>query len=138
MTSKILTVGVYDYFHYGHLRLFEQIKERYPDSCLIVAVHESECIKKYKPDANVFYSTAIRCEIVKSLRQVDEVITYQAVNDIVRKVDFDVFAVGEDQNHAGFLDAIAWCESHGKYVMRLKRTPNISSTEIKGSFEFRK
>lgn len=65
-----------------------------------MAVHESECIKKYKPDSNVFYSTAIRCEIVKSLRKVDEVITYQAVNDIVRKVDFDVFAVGEDQNHA--------------------------------------
>ena len=36
--SKILTFGVYDYFHLGHLRLFKQCKA-YADY-LIVAVQD--------------------------------------------------------------------------------------------------
>ena len=49
MMSKILTFGVYDYFHLGHLRLFKQCKN-YGDY-LIVAVQDGDYIKKYKPDA---------------------------------------------------------------------------------------
>ena len=45
MMSKILTFGVYDYFHLGHLRLFKQCKN-YGDY-LIVAVQDGDYIKKY-------------------------------------------------------------------------------------------
>ena len=44
--SKILTFGVYDYFHLGHLRLFKQCKQ-YGDY-LIVAIQNSDYILKYK------------------------------------------------------------------------------------------
>lgn len=27
--KKVLTVGVFDYFHYGHLRLFENAKKKW-------------------------------------------------------------------------------------------------------------
>ena len=53
--KKILTFGVYDYFHLGHLRLFEQCK-KYGDY-LIVAVQEGEYILKFKPSAKVLYNT---------------------------------------------------------------------------------
>ena len=53
--SKILTFGVYDYFHLGHLRLFKQCK-KYADY-LVVAVQDGNYIKKYKPDAVVMYTT---------------------------------------------------------------------------------
>lgn len=43
------------------------------------------------------------------------------------------FAVGEDQNHAGFQRAIEWCKENGKEVVRMKRTPGICSSEIKKS-----
>lgn len=49
--SKILTFGVYDYFHLGHLRLFKQCKQ-YGDY-LIVAIQNSDYILKYKPDAKI-------------------------------------------------------------------------------------
>lgn len=39
---KILTLGVYDYFHIGHLRLFKQCKEH--ADYLIVAVQNGEYI----------------------------------------------------------------------------------------------
>lgn len=133
--TKILTVGVFDYFHYGHLKLFEQAKNIVSDSYLIVAVQESGFIKKYKPQADVFYSTEVRCELIKALRYVDKVISYRDVSQIVKCTDFDIFAVGADQNHLGFLDAIEYCQQNGKKVVRLHRTPNISSSMIKNNLK---
>ena len=61
----------------------------------------------------------------------DKVIVYTDINKSISEIDFDVFAVGEDQNHEGFKKAIEWCNKNNKKVVRLKRTKNISSTEIK-------
>lgn len=127
--KKVLTVGVYDYFHLGHLRLFENCK-RY-GNYLIVAVQESESVLKYKKDAKLLYSTGERLEIIGNLRVVDEVITYRDVDTIVENIDFDVFAVGEDQIHDGFQRAIKWCELNKKEIIRMKRTQGISSSNIK-------
>ena len=87
--SKILTFGVYDYFHIGHLRLFKQCK-KYADY-LIVAVQDGNDILKYKPDADVLYSTEERVEILQALRIVDEVIVYHSVSvETLEQIDFDV------------------------------------------------
>lgn len=129
--KKVLTVGVYDYFHLGHLRLFKQAKEH--GDYLIVAVQDGDYILKYKPDAKVLYSTEQREELISGLKVVDEVTSYTDVDEKVKEIDFDVFAVGEDQNHAGFLRAMDWCSEHGKEVVRLKRTPGICSSEIKNT-----
>lgn len=131
MKTKILTCGVYDYFHYGHLRAFYQAKAIDVNSYLIVAVQESDYIKKFKPDADIFYSTDVRCELIRALKCVDEVITYQDVSRLIKEVNFDIFAVGEDQRHDGFCRAIQYCNSVGKKIVHLHRTPNISSREIK-------
>ena len=53
------------------------------------------------------------------------------VDVTIKTLDFDVFAIGEDQNHEGFQRAIKWCEDNGKEVVRMKRTPGICSSEIK-------
>ena len=127
--KKVLTVGVFDYFHLGHLRLFENAKKL--GDYLIVAVQDGDFILKFKPNANVLYTTEQRLDLVGALKVVDEVITYQAVDEDIQKVDFDVFAIGGDQNHEGFQRAVKWCEEHGKEVVRLPRTPGIASSEIK-------
>lgn len=127
---KVITFGVFDYFHLGHLRLFENCK-KYGDY-LIVAVQDGDFILKYKPNATVLYSTEERIELVKALRVVDEVVVYQSVcPDFLKNVDFDVFAVGEDQTAERFLLTAAWCEENGKNVVWMKRTPGICSSNIK-------
>ena len=128
--KKVITVGVFDYFHLGHLRLFENAKKL--GDYLIVAVQEGDVILKTKPDAKVLYTTQQRIDLVKALRVVDEVITYRDVDVTLKTVDFDIFAIGGDQNHAGFQRAVKWCEENGKQVVRLPRTPGICSSEIKG------
>ncbi|MBQ3338358.1 MAG: adenylyltransferase/cytidyltransferase family protein [Atopobiaceae bacterium] len=130
---KVLTVGVFDYFHLGHLRLFEAAKEQ--GDYLIVAVQDGDCILKTKPNANVLYTTEQRVHLIESLRVVDEVLVYQDVDTFLPGVDFDIFAKGPDQVHAGFQRAVAWCEENGKDVVVLPRTPGISSSDIKKQLE---
>jgi len=127
--KKVLTVGVFDYFHYGHYKLFQNAKKL--GDYLIVAVQDGDYILKYKPEANVLYTTEQRMELVGALKSVDEVIVYYDVDLVVQEVDFDVFAIGGDQKHAGFMRAVDWCKEHGKEVVRLSRTPGICSSDIK-------
>lgn len=128
--NKVLTFGVYDYFHLGHLRLFKQCKE-YGDY-LIVAVQDGEYILKYKPDAKILYSTEERVEILEGLRVVDKVVVYDTVGiPVLEKIDFNILALGEDHRGGRFDEVEQWCYDHGKRVVRLKRTPGICSSEIK-------
>lgn len=132
--SKILTFGVYDYFHLGHLRLFKQCKEH--AEYLVVAVQNGEYIRKFKPEAHIFYSTEERVEILEALRIVDKVIVYntvgiEALEMIERESGFDILALGEDHIGARFDEITNWCKEHGKAIVRLKRTPGIASSDIK-------
>lgn len=126
---KVLTFGVFDYFHYGHLKLFERAKAL--GDYLTIAVQRTEEIHKTKPDAKILYSLEQRMEIIGAIKFVDSVVPYSQVAEDIKNIDFDILAVGPDQNHAGFKAAIDWCEKNGKQVIVLSRTPNICSSQIK-------
>ncbi len=127
--KKIFTVGVYDLLHIGHIKLFEHAKQL--GNHLIVAVQDADVVLRYKPNAKMVYSTNERIYMVRSIRYVDDVIVYRDVDTIVKEVDFDVFAVGPDQNHAGFQAAMQWCRDHGREVVVIPRTDGISSTQLR-------
>ena len=128
--TKILTFGVFDYFHLGHLRIFKECKE-YADY-LIVAVQDSDYILKYKPNARIFYSTEERKEMLEAIRYVDEVKVYKSLcPEYLETVDFDILALGYDHKGDRFDVASRWCEEHGKKVVRLKYIPGICSSLIK-------
>lgn len=127
--KKVFTVGVYDLLHKGHVELYRRAKGI--GDYLIVAVQDGDSILKYKPTAKILNSTEDRKYMIKSIRYVDEVITYEDVDKIVQDIDFDVFVTGPDQSHEGFQRAIQWCEEHGKEHTVLARTEGISSSELK-------
>ena len=129
----ILTFGVYDMLHIGHILLFKHAKELFPgEEChLIVAVQDSNSILKYKPNTKMVYSTEERLFMVSSVRYVDEVTVYCDVDKDIQQIDFDVFAKGPDQCHSGFQRAIAWCDANGKQVVTIPRTEGISSTMLR-------
>lgn len=131
--KKILTFGVYDMLHIGHMLLFKHAKELFPDEeCeLIVAVQDGDFILKYKPGTNMVYTTEERMYMVSAIRYVDKVVTYQDVDKDIQKIDFDVFAKGPDQNHAGFQRAVDWCKANGKEVVIIPRTEGISSSMLR-------
>jgi cytidyltransferase-like protein len=132
---KVLLVGVFDLFHFGHLQLIKRASKL--GNYLIVAVQDDEYISHTKPvDAlSVLYSSEERIEMIRALRTVDKVISYESVDTLVQNVDFDIFVKGPDQNHAGFVKATKWCQQNGKDVITLPRTEGISSTYLKQLLE---
>lgn len=126
---KVLTFGVFDYFHYGHLKLFERAKAL--GDYLIVAVQRSEEIHKNKPQAKILYSLEQRLEIIKAIRFVDEAIPYSEVSEDIKNIDFDILVIGGDQNNESIKRAVEWCNKNNKKVVVLPRTPNICSSQIK-------
>ena len=131
--KTILTFGVYDMLHIGHILLFTHAKELFPgeDCQLIVAVQDGDFILKYKPGTKMVYTTEERMFMVSSIRWVDEVVTYQDVDVDIQNISFDVLAKGPDQQHAGFQRAVAWCKAHAKEVVVIPRTEGISSTMLR-------
>ena len=127
--KKILTFGVYDMLHIGHMLLFKRAKEL--GDYLVVAVQDGDFILKYKPGTEMIYTTDERLYMVSAIRYVDEVVTYKDVDVDIQNIDFDVFVKGPDQCHAGFQRAVKWCEEHGKEVVTLPRTEGISSTMLR-------
>ena len=131
--KRILTFGVYDMLHIGHILLFKHAKELFPneDCKLIVAVQDGDYILKYKPGTKMIYTTEERMFMVSSICWVDEVVSYKDVDIDIQNIDFDVFAKGPDQNHAGFQRAVEWCKQNEKEVVVIPRTEGISSTLLR-------
>ena len=133
--AKVLTVGVFDILHRGHVELFRRAKAL--GDYLIVAVQDSHFVSKWKPESSTVESTEDRCYMVGAVRYVDEVVVYTDVADIVRLVEFDIFVKGPDQSHDGFRSAVKWCEENGKKVVVLSRTEGISSSDLKKDIKSR-
>ena len=127
--KTVLTVGVYDMLHIGHVLLFMKAKELGDE--LIVAVQDGDVVLKYKPDTKMIYTTEERLYMVSSIKYVDKVTTYKDIDVDIQKIDFDIFAKGPDQTHDGFKRAVEWCENHGKKVVVIPRTEGISSTLLR-------
>lgn len=127
--KTVLTFGVYDMLHIGHILLFKRAKEL--GEKLIVAVQDGDCIFRYKPETKMVYSTAERLYMVSTIKYVDEVVIYRDVDKDIQHLEFDILVRGEDQQHAGFKRAFDWCAKNGKEVVMLPRTEGISSTMLR-------
>jgi cytidyltransferase-like protein len=123
----VFTVGVFDFFHIGHLNFLKKAKAK--GDFLIVAVQKN--VKKYKPNVETIYTLKQRIQFLKSIKFVDKVIVYTDVDKIIKKVKFDIFAKGPDQNHKGFIEAVNYCKAKNIKVVTIPRTKNISSTKLR-------
>lgn len=124
--KKVITVGVFDFFHLGHLNLLETAK-KYGDY-LIVAVHDD---KENTKGVEFLYSLEERIHFVESIKFVDKVVPYDRVDTLLKTIDFDIFVYGPDQSHKYFQKAFDWCRKNNKELVMLKRTEGISSTRIR-------
>lgn len=130
--KKVLTVGVFDLLHYGHFEVFRRAKDLAgPDGFLIVAIQDDAVVTKYKPGTKLVYDWDKRAKMISALRYVDKVVPYGDIDESIKSIDFNLFAIGGDQLHAGFQRAVKWCQENGKEVVRLSRTPGICSTMLR-------
>lgn len=118
--------------HLGHVALFKKLADyKGKSGMVIVAVQDNDFILKYKPDSKIVYSLEEKIFMLEAIRYIDEIKIYKDVDEDIKKIDFDILAVGPDQTHAGFQKAMQWCREHNKEIVVIPRTEGISSSELK-------
>lgn len=128
----VFCCGVFDMFHYGHLKILE--RARAIGDYLIVGVVQDLAVKKQKGEDRPVVPYEQRKEIVRMLKCVDEVIEMKEFNPIpaLEKIQkegkkISIYVRGEDQNHI----PIEGIEERFKLkVIQISRTPDVSTTEI--------
>jgi glycerol-3-phosphate cytidylyltransferase len=122
--TTVITFGTFDVLHVGHLRILERARSL--GDRLVVGV-SSDALNWSKKHRNAVFSEAERCELVASLRCVDEVFVEESLElkrEYVLKYGADILVMGDDWR--GKFDSLSdICR-----VEYLPRTPSISTTEV--------
>ena len=123
------TTGVFDLFHIGHLRLLKRAKE----NCdyLIVGVSTDELVSYKHKKAVIPFEE--RFEIVKSLKNVDEVVAQESMDKMEAwdRLKFNVIFVGDDwKGTKKWYDYEEQFEKVGVEIIYFPYTKGTSSTLI--------
>ena len=102
MGKTVLTLGVFDLIHYGHIRLLEEAKKLGGEgSRLVVIVARDETIKKLKGKPPVIPEDQRRA-VIEALKVVDEALLgYEDINmlKVINLIKPNIIAVGYDQQN---------------------------------------
>jgi glycerol-3-phosphate cytidylyltransferase len=131
----VYTPGVFDLFHIGHLNVIRRAK--LTGDYLIVGICSDALVKETKASILVTRDYE-RAEIVRELKCVDEVIIYDKMDQtgMIKKLNIDIFVVGEEfGNCKEHQDSLIYCQNNAISVVRIKRTPEISSSDIKNKLK---
>ena len=86
----ILTVGVWDLFHQGHLDFLKNIKKKYPNSKLMVGVLSDKSVKIKKGQNRPIIGEKERLDIIKNIRLVDEAFLCKFFNNKQESIDYEI------------------------------------------------
>lgn len=129
--TRIYCDGIFDLFHYGHSRLFEQVKNLFPDVQVIVGICNDELTTKFK--GSTVMTEQERYEGVRQCRFVDEVIEdapWILNIEFLREHKIDLVAHDEaPYPHLGMDDLYKFVKERGMFVPT-KRARKISTTAL--------
>lgn len=134
--TRIYADGVFDLFHYGHAKMFEQVKKAFPNTYLMVGICTDEDTQKYKRKPVLNWKE--RCESVRHCKWVDEVI-YDApwviTKEFIEKYNIDYIAHDNSpyplssSNNTYINDVYQEVKELGIFFST-QRTTEISTTDI--------
>ena len=127
----VYTVGTFDLLHVGHLALLEYCKTL--GDKFVVGVASDEVVGSYKRNVPVI-PLEQRMEMLKALRCVDDVVSYDKLEYVTnsKELDVDIFVIGEDWGDKSHNLAVEkYLKSKGKKIVQVSYNPQTSSTKIK-------
>ena len=130
METTIITFGTYDLLHYGHIKLFENIKKKYPNSKLIVGVSSDE-LNVQKKNRKPITTLSQRLYMVNSIKYVDDIFIEESLEkkaEYCDRYNAKILIMGDD--HIGRFDDLITKSKSITNVIYLPRTPEVSSSEI--------
>lgn len=129
------TTGVFDLFHIGHLNILRRAKEQC--DYLIVGVSTDELVEQYKNKRPII-SFEERCEIVKAIRYVDQVVPQEDREKFAawERLKFHKMFVGDDwKGSTLFTQLEEQFKPHGVEIVYFPYTKGTSSTFLKKTLE---
>lgn len=136
---SVLTLGTFDLFHYGHVRLLLRCRGLAGrDGRVTVALNPDEFVRSYKGrDPVVPYEA--RKEVLEACRYVDAVIPNSGGADskpaIERAFPVDYIVVGSDWRHRDYHGQLGvteeWLAERGIQIVYVPYTDSISSSLIR-------
>ena len=122
--TVVYTSGTFDMLHANHIKMIEYARSL--GDILIVGVNTDELVESYKSQPIIPFDE--RIALVKALKYPDIVIPQHSLDhaDKVKKLNFDVFVVGDDWN--GKFD---YLKDQGVDVIYFPYGAGISSTNLK-------
>lgn len=131
-STRVFCMGVWDVFHYGHLRLLQ--KARKLGDYLYVGIVDDLAVKKQKGENRPQLPLNERIKIIRSLEFVYSVIVLKDFNPLEAFVSYastgdhiDIYVRGEDQTH---IDLSSIIKKYDPIIVTLNRTEGISSSKI--------
>ena len=96
--TVVLTNGVFDLMHVGHVRYLEDARAR--GDFLVVAVNSDKITEKIKGKGYPINPCAERMELLSTLWFTDYITTFddETADDLIRTLQPDVYAKGTDYN----------------------------------------
>lgn len=135
------TTGVFDMFHIGHLNVIKNAKKYCNHLIVGVTTDEISLNKKGKLPIIPYNE---RCEIVRAIKYVDEVVPQlgydiEAKIEAWKKLKFDVMFVGSDwQGTDKWNEIEKKLKEYNVDVVYLPHTDGISSTQLRKKIENKK
>ena len=125
----VMTNGVYDLMHDGHLKSLIAAAEE--GSILLVAVNSDASVRELKGSGRPVFPEGARSDLLRSLRVVDAVTIFDdsSVLPTILEVRPDVIAKGGQYSEAeivGSREAAEW----GGRTVRLPMVDGVSTTEL--------
>lgn len=132
----VLTLGTFDLFHVGHVRLLLRCRMLVADGEVVVAANPDEFVEEYKGRRPVI-PLKERMEVLRACRYVDRVIVGSGRSSlpVIEQIQPDFIAIGSDwekRDYHGQLGVTPeWLRQRGIRIKYLPYTEGVSSSQIR-------
>jgi D-beta-D-heptose 7-phosphate kinase / D-beta-D-heptose 1-phosphate adenosyltransferase len=125
----VMTNGCFDILHPGHIRYLQEARKL--GDVLIVAINSDESVQALKGEGRPINSQNTRVEMLKALKCVDHVVTFDAETplDLYKKYTPDILVKGADYETDSIIGS-DFVKKRGGEVIRLGFHDGFSTTDI--------
>lgn len=133
---RVITLGTFDLFHYGHVNLLKKCREL--GDFVIVGLNSDGFIERYKGKKPVM-SYQERRESILATELADKVVENDQTNgsarDLIKECAVDLIVIGSDWARKDYVDQLRinwdWLDRQGIGICYVNYTHGISTTELK-------
>lgn len=127
---RVYSDGVYDLFHYGHMRMLEQVRRAFPEAVIIAGVCSDRDTHLHKGDT--VFTMNERAESLRHCKWVDEVIPdapWVITEAFINQHRIDYVAHDNAYLEPGQPDVYQTVKELGRFAIT-QRTQGISTTQL--------